>query len=96
MMDRRNFLSRSAGLMAAAALPASALSASAVPPATATREAGIKLKLGLNAFSFDGPLRKGSMTLMDAVHFCARQQVDALDATGYYFPGYPKAPSGEL
>jgi sugar phosphate isomerase/epimerase len=97
MMDRRNFLSRSAGLMAAAALPASALSASAVLPSPAVaREPGIKLKLGLNAYSFDGPLRKGSMTLMDAVHFCARQQVDALDATGYYFPGYPKVPSDEF
>ena len=97
MMDRRNFLSRSAGLMAAAALPASALSAPAVPrPATVAREAGIKLKLGLNAYSFDGPLRKGSMTLMDAVHFCARQQVDALDATGYYFPGYPKVPGDDF
>jgi len=97
MMDRRKFLAHSAGLMAAAAIPASALSASAVPPSpTVAREAGVKLKLGLNAFSFDGPLRKGSMTLMDAVHFCARQQVDALDATGYYFPGYPKAPSDEF
>jgi len=35
------------------------------------------------------------MTLMDAVHFCAQQKVDALDATGYYFPGYPKAPTDE-
>jgi sugar phosphate isomerase/epimerase len=35
------------------------------------------------------------MTLVDAVHFCAQQNVDALDATGYYFPGYPKVPSDE-
>lgn len=62
---------------------------------TVAREAGVKLKLGLNAFSFDRLLRQGSMTLADAVHFCAQQQVDALDATGYYFPGYPKAPTDE-
>jgi sugar phosphate isomerase/epimerase len=35
------------------------------------------------------------MTLADAVHFCAQQGVDALDATGYYFPAYPNAPSDE-
>jgi sugar phosphate isomerase/epimerase len=34
----------------------------------------------------------GTMTLDDVVHFCAQHRVDALDATGYYFPGYPKAP----
>ena len=59
------------------------------------REPGVKLKLGLNAYSFDKALRDGSMTLVDAVHFCAQQNVDALDATGYYFPGYPKVPSDE-
>jgi sugar phosphate isomerase/epimerase len=36
-----------------------------------------------------------TMTLDDVVHFCAQQRVDALDATGYYFPGYPKAPTDE-
>jgi len=90
-MDRRRFLTGAAGLAAAAAIPASAASA----PATISREPGVKLKLGLNAYSFDGPLRQGSMTLVDAVHFCAQQGVDALDATGYYFPGYPNAPSDE-
>jgi sugar phosphate isomerase/epimerase len=85
-IDRRTFLNRSAGFAAAAALPAAARVA---------RESGVKLKLGLNAYSFDKPLRAGSMTLADAVHFCAQQGVDALDATGYYFPGYPKAPPDE-
>ena len=56
------------------------------------REPGVKLKLALNAYSFDKPLRAGSMTLEDVVHFCAQHRVDALDATGYYFPGYPKVP----
>jgi sugar phosphate isomerase/epimerase len=59
------------------------------------REAGVKLKLGLNAYSFNGPLLAGSMTLADAVDFCAKNGVDALDATGYYFPGYPKVPTDE-
>ena len=62
---------------------------------TIAREAGVKLKLGLNAYSFNGPLLAGSMTLADAVDFCANNGVDALDATGYYFPGYPRVPSDE-
>ena len=33
------------------------------------------------------------MTLADAVDFCATNGVDALDATGYYFPGYPNVPT---
>jgi len=83
-IDRRKFLCRSAGLVAAAAIPA---------PAKVARESGVKLKLGLNAYSFDRPLREGSMTLADAVLFCAQHGVDALDPTGYYFPGYPKVPA---
>ena len=61
--------------------------------AKVNREPGVKLKLALNAYSFDKPLRAGSMTLEDVVHFCAQYRVDALDATGYYFPGYPEVPS---
>jgi sugar phosphate isomerase/epimerase len=88
-LPRRNFLTRSFALAAAAAVPLEA------KEAKVAREPGVKLKLGLNAYSFDKPLRDGSMTLIDAVHFCAQQNVDALDATGYYFPGYPKVPSDE-
>jgi Sugar phosphate isomerases/epimerases len=61
--------------------------------ANVPREPGVKLKLALNAYSFDKALRAGSMTLEDVVHFCAQQRVDALDATGYYFPGYPNVPA---
>jgi sugar phosphate isomerase/epimerase len=80
----------SAILAAIPMLPASA------EAATVARESGTKLKLGLNAYSFNAPLRAGTMTLMDAVHFCAKNGVDALDATGYYFPGYPQAPTDEF
>ena len=59
------------------------------------REPGVKLKLALNAYSFDKPLRAGTMTLDDVVRFCAQHRVDALDATGYYFPGYPAVPTDE-
>lgn len=57
------------------------------------RQAGVRLRLALNAYSFDKPLRSGEMTLPDVVRFCADHRVDALDATGYYFPGYPAAPA---
>ena len=90
-IDRRKFLSNSATLAAMASISASAFA----EPEIVHREAGVKLKLGLNAYSFNKQLREGSMTLMDCVHFCAQQGVDALDATGYYFPGYPKAPTNE-
>src|SRR6266404_6092700 len=88
-IDRRRFLTGSV------ALPAILASGSAASESV-TRESGVRPKLGLNAYSFDGPLKQGSMTLTDAVHFCARHGVDALDATGYYFPGYPKAPTDEF
>jgi sugar phosphate isomerase/epimerase len=63
--------------------------------AAVQREPGVKLKLALNAYSFDKPLKAGTMTLDDVVHFCAQHRVDALDATGYYFPGYPNVPTDE-
>ncbi len=91
IIDRRTFLACSAAIAAATTIPASALPASDA----VAREAGVKLKLGLNAFSFDAALRRGTMTLADAVHFCAKNGVDALDATGYYFPGYPAVPTDE-
>jgi len=55
----------------------------------------VKLKLGLNAYSFNSSLQPGAMTLADTVAFCAENGVDALDATGYYFPGYPNVPPDE-
>lgn len=54
-----------------------------------------KLKISLNAYSFNTPLRDGSMTLDDMLEFCARTAIQAVDITGYYFPGYPAVPSDE-
>ncbi len=59
------------------------------------REPGVHLKLALNAYSFDKALRDGSMTLAQTVEYCAQHGFEGLDATGYYFPGYPKAPSDD-
>lgn len=55
----------------------------------------VNLKVSLNAYSFDKPLRAGTMTLDDLLDFCARTGFDGADLTGYYFPGYPSVPSDE-
>jgi sugar phosphate isomerase/epimerase len=59
------------------------------------REPGVHIKLALNAYSFDKMLKAGSMTLAQAVEFCAQNGLEGIDTTGYYFPGYPQAPPDE-
>ena len=92
-MNRRGFFKRGVNLAAASALAVH--SGAAWAQGKVARTGGVKLKLGLNAFSFDRPLRAGEMTLEDLVVYCAQNGFDALDATGYYFPGYPKVPDDD-
>jgi len=54
-----------------------------------------KLKTSLNAYSFSKPLLSGAMNLDQLIEFCALNQIDAVDLTAYYFPGYPEVPSDE-
>ncbi|MEJ5370202.1 MAG: sugar phosphate isomerase/epimerase family protein [Bryobacteraceae bacterium] len=82
----RSGLSRRAWLGAAAPLPALAA------PPLPQRLPGAGVRLGLNVYSFNQPLREGSMTLFDAVRFCAEHRIAGIDTTGYYFPGYPAKP----
>jgi sugar phosphate isomerase/epimerase len=63
------------------------------PPA---RYSNDPLKLSLNAYSFNGPLTKGEMSLDDLLDYCSATGFDAVDVTGYYFPGYPEVPSDEI
>ncbi len=51
-----------------------------------------KIKLSCNLYSFNAPLRSGEMTLEQVIDFCAGLGFDAVDPTGYYFPGYPTPP----
>ena len=90
-VDRREFFAKATAI--AGAGMASALMAQ--PSARVIRNSGVKLKLSLNAYSFNKPLRAGEMTLSDVVDYCANLGFDGLDATGYYFPGYPDAPPDE-
>ena len=59
---------------------------------------GAKIKLSLNAWSYYVPLYKhirgedGGMSLFDLLEECARLDFDAVDPTGYFFPGYPEVP----
>ncbi len=62
---------------------------------TTTPKAGTRLKVSLNAFSFNGPLTKSKMNLDELLEFTAATGFDAIDLTGYYFPGYPGVPSDE-
>src|SRR6202011_4653416 len=63
------------------------------------RVGGPKLRISLNAYSFNKALndqikgRGKGMTLFDLLDFCAEENFDAIDPTGYFFPGYPKVPS---
>ena len=73
------------------------LSPLAVPMAQPAvgRQPGSRLKIGLNLYSFNAPLRSGAMTVPQVVEYCAQHGLDALDATGYYFKGYPNVPDDE-
>ena len=65
------------------------------------RIGGAKLKVSLNAYSFAKALndhikgRGRGMTLFDLLDFCAEHDFDAIDPTGYFFPGYPAPPADE-
>uniref|UniRef100_UPI0032180212 sugar phosphate isomerase/epimerase family protein n=1 Tax=uncultured Draconibacterium sp. TaxID=1573823 RepID=UPI0032180212 len=54
---------------------------------------GHKFKISLNVYSFNQLLREGKIDLFDVLDFCAKYNFDAIDPTGYYFPGYPEIPS---
>jgi sugar phosphate isomerase/epimerase len=75
------------------------LSARQPVQAPVKRVGGPRLKTSLNAYSFNKALndqlkgRGKGMTLFELLDFCAENNFDAIDPTGYFFPGYPKAPS---
>ena len=93
--SRRHFLKHAALLPLAAAGPWSHAAAALAPIA---RNDGASLKPALNAFSFlellNAHLKDPSqgVDLFAVCDFCARHDLDAVDITGYFFPGYPQAP----
>ena len=47
-------------------------------------------------YSFNRPLTAGTMKLDDLIDYCADHDIDGVDLTGYYFPGYPAVPPDEF
>jgi sugar phosphate isomerase/epimerase len=92
-IQRRAFLKRSIALAAAVAAPSMPEAAHAL--GEVQRRNGTRVKIALNAYSFNRPLSEGKMTLDDVIDYCAQHDIDGLDPTGYYFPGYPNVPSDE-
>ncbi len=69
--------------------------AEATPVKPAGHSDSNRFKISLNAYSFNEPLKNGKATLDDVLEFCAKENFDAIDMTGYYFPGYPEIPTDE-
>jgi len=96
--NRRDFI-KSAALLPLYAVAAAGLRSVATAQEPIKRVGGPQLKTSLNAYSFNKALNdhlkdpQSGMSLFDLLDFCARHNFDAIDATGYYFPGYPQAPS---
>ena len=65
------------------------------------RAGGPILKTSLNAYSFNRLLndqirqRGAGISLMDLLDFCAKQNFDGIDPTGYFFPTYPEVPKDD-
>lgn len=97
--DRRLFI-KSAAILPIGLLPGMTSSKESAdetePPLQGV--VGAKIKLSLNAWSFYMPLYKhlkgeeGGMSLFELCDECARLDLDAVDPTGYFFPGYPEVP----
>ena len=86
---RRNFMKS----MMAAPLLASGISPLVRDTNSVSKKHGHKFKLSLNVYSFNRLLRDGKIDLFDVLEFCAKYNFDAIDPTGYYFPGSPEVPS---
>lgn len=54
-----------------------------------------KVRVGINAYSFNDQLLAKTMSIDEMFEFCANLGVEAVDLTGYYFLSYPVVPSDE-
>src|SRR5262245_32516327 len=92
--SRREFLKHAVWLP----LSAAAVSTSVAADTASSRPPNHGLKLSLNAYSFNDLLlnavngKTPAMSLIELLDFCAQHDFEALDPTGYYFPGYPAVP----
>ena len=87
VLDRRVFLG------ALAALPLGSATVSAQDSASRSGPKMPKIKLSCNIYLVQrAASRAKTMTLEESLDVCAELGFDAVDPTGYYFPGYPEAP----
>ncbi len=100
-LNRRDFL-KSASLLPLCSATSLALSPSpAQGMEPIKRRGGPMLKISLNAYSFARLLndnlrgRGKGITLMELLDFCAEHNFEAIDPTGYYFPGYGSVREGK-
>ncbi len=92
--SRRNFMKSIAALPVIASVPSVAygISPSLSGGYSVSKKYGHKFKISLNLYSFNTLLREGKTDPMEILDFCAEYNFDAIDPTGYYFPGYPEVP----
>lgn len=95
-LTRRRFITTSALLsFATAGAPMAAVGDAFAP---IPRVGGSHLRTSLNAYSFSDLLSANAkdtaqgIDLFGVCDFCAKSGFDAVDLTGYFFPGYPQAP----
>ena len=92
MFARRSFLKF-------AALSPLAVNAASAAYAPAPRAGKARFTPTLNAYSFLEQLNANladptkGIDLFGVCDFCAKHDIEAVDLTGYFFPGYPKAPA---
>ena len=95
---RRRFLATSA-LLPFAATASFPLATARAAYAPIPRHSGSHLRTSLNAYSFLELLNANAkdqakgIDLFGVCDFCAKVGFDAIDITGYFFPGYPQAPA---
>jgi sugar phosphate isomerase/epimerase len=98
-MNRRGFIGQVSAAPLAAVLGAGIGGGHAAAQTPIKRAGGAKLKTSLNAYSFNKLLndnlkgRGKGISLLELLDYCAEQDFDAIDPTGYFFPDYPKPPS---
>jgi sugar phosphate isomerase/epimerase len=65
------------------------------------RKGDASIKISLQAYAFSKLLndnakgRGAGLSLSDLIDYSAKNNFDAVDLTGYYFPGYPQVPTDE-
>ncbi len=93
LTTRRHFLTRAALFPLAAGFPSANAGFELIK-----RTGGSHLKTSLNVYSFLELLNSNlkdktkGVDLFGVCDFCAKCGFDAVDVTGYFFPGYPNAP----